>query len=783
MSTSPEGQPAPPASIELMSALRRGDRDAARALATSSAPPALVESAHAAMRLRRWDDAAWLFEQLPGRDASVDMKRSLARNLAALQRHRESVYETILSLPTDDGYGIAPAPTGRPTVIVRRSDGSRLSLSAGPDPVAASLGAFNQLKSAAEQGQALGMCGIGDGYLLQFLAANPPKLFMDMQQPVFLIESDAQVVLHCLMIHDYTGPGGPIEQPRFHWFVGAECVSALTHALSADLCLPSPAVVVSQRIAAAPLAAGIRSATRELQQQDNRTRNRVEAYYAQPGRPSIATLLGTDSPRRPRVMLITTRFSSVLQYSTRDTAEAFGRLGWDALVLIEPSPAHRLFQAAMRQALADFQPDLVFQLDHLRYEHEDLFPAELPFVCWIQDHLPNLRIARAGQSISDRDFVLTDAPSTYSGTFGYPERQCIPLPKLTREAQEMPLSEHDKNNEIVFVSNASHVPERILRERLDTYDGTPAGRKLLDAAAQRLVETYSKGGVVGTYHEVIRLIRGTQRDLSSMVGTTEFDSIAAWVTHPLNDALYRQQALRWAASAATDIGLTLSLYGAGWNHHPEFAAHARGPVSYGAELHELTRRSRINLQIVPYLCLHQRLLDGLMAGGFFLIRSHTADVAAPALLNYLHANAPAARTSAAARSAVRDEQLPMLNELIEGCRPAIATSDLDDPVTAVWDFADMRLLMPREQVLPRFDLTRFIDAFSLRGAVTRFLADPKLAALVQQAQRASVVERFTYDAGVRRVVADMADRLCSGATRGGGVGGRTTVTDAARRAV
>ena len=114
------------------------------------------------------------------------------------------------------------------------------------------------------------------------------------------------------------------------------------------------------------------------------------------------------------MLLLTTRFSTVLQYSTRDTAEAFERIGWDARVVIEPSPSHRLYQHGIRQAVDEFQPDLVFQIDHLRYEHGDLFPPGVPFACWVQDHLPNLQIPGAGQAVGMRDFVLTDmGPDIY----------------------------------------------------------------------------------------------------------------------------------------------------------------------------------------------------------------------------------------------------------------------------------------------------------------------------------------------------------------------------------
>ena len=109
------------------------------------------------------------------------------------------------------------------------------------------------------------------------------------------------------------------------------------------------------------------------------------------------------------------------------------------------------------------------------------------------------------------------------------------------------------------------------------------------------------------------------------IGTEEFDEIAAWVVHPLNDSLYRQQALGWAA-AVPAIGHAVCRLRQRLGSKPEFAAFARGPVQYGPELEALTRKARINLQIVPYLCLHQRLLDGLDGRRLFLVRrAHTAD--------------------------------------------------------------------------------------------------------------------------------------------------------------
>src|SRR5262249_28729444 len=151
-------------------------------------------------------------------------------------------------------------------------------------------------------------------------------------------------------------------------------------------------------------------------------------------------------------MLITTRFSTVLQYSARDTADAFEQLGWDSLVIIEPTSAHGLNRVAIRQSLARFRPDLVFQIDHLRREWGDLLPANLPSVCWIQDHLANLTNTAAGQSVQQREFVLIPSAQRYVRNYDYPQDNCLEFRKLSRVPARPEHWEND-GDDLVYISN------------------------------------------------------------------------------------------------------------------------------------------------------------------------------------------------------------------------------------------------------------------------------------------------------------------------------------------
>src|SRR5215212_8526226 len=156
---------------EVAAALRRGDRPRAeRAVAAAGdkvPSQGLLRLAELNIRRRRWSDALWLLDQVPARDAAAEMKRRLARNLTALERHRPRVYGALAEVTPDAEVGIGATPAGRPTVVCRRPDGSgSVSLSPGGDPDAAAASATAQLRPALTQGQSIALCGVGDGYLL-----------------------------------------------------------------------------------------------------------------------------------------------------------------------------------------------------------------------------------------------------------------------------------------------------------------------------------------------------------------------------------------------------------------------------------------------------------------------------------------------------------------------------------------------------------------------------------------------------------------------------------------
>lgn len=718
----------------------------------TASPDELLRHAETLMRRRDWAQAAAVFEQVPpeSRDTASSLKRRLSVNLASLRLHRPEVYDTVLALPSQQSFSIGATPSGKPTVHCRRPDGSVVSFAAGPDPLMATAAALPTLYQRTPSGEAIGLCGVGDGYLAQLLAQRPPKLFMDKQQAVLLIEPEPHVLLQCLMIHDFTGAAGPIEQSRFQWFVGPDWAELLQRFLLADAYFPCPTVTVGQGFDTQRIQSTLGSIVQRLVDRDAEQVAEIDRHYASLAPAALVPLFECRGERAPRVLLLTTRFSTVLQYSTRDTAAAFERLGWETRVIIEPSPHHRVLRSAIAAALAEFKPDLVVQIDHLRNEHHGLFPRTLPFACWIQDHLPHLASPEVGRRVGELDFILTDAIATYVEKFDYPQRQCIPLSKLVNRTEFVDLDAADAalGDDLVFVSNASGMPDGMIAEAVARHARSPQTEALITRCCRTMVETYEQGHSLPTYNDVCGVLRRTLHQLGLSLASESFDVLARWLTHPFNDALYRQQALRWAAATARDQGHTLALYGTGWDAHPEFAPYSRGPVAYGEPLRQLTRRSRINLQIVPYLCLHQRLLDGLMAGGFFLIRTHPADIAPAALLRFLESE-----------SRPTPQSISELNKLIDACRPCLCTTGNEDVVAMVRAWQEAGQLTVEDGPLPMLDDVGFRDAHSLASRIAAYVGSASKRRSIVTAQRRSVSARFTYDAGVRRVVARLRELL------------------------
>lgn len=729
----------------------------------------LLEQAAQHLGLRRWAEAAELYARvltgarLEDLSPQDQLRRNLALNMTDLRQHRPEIFRLVESSPTDKRFVLDVTPAGRlsvayvPPVAPGAAPLPAKRLCEGNDPLAHMAAVMQALKAEREGGHPLILLGSGDGYVLMNLARHPPELAMGRQQCIHYMEPNVGNLVACMMIHDMSGDRGPIRQARFQWWVGEDCTEQFRNALvETDPALPFPVANVAMLPSGPTLAKRLDAILQDLLATDLRRQQRLEARdrVARLDRLIDAT---SDRPsRKPRVLVLTTRQSTVLQFSAADTAEAFGRLGWDAKLVIEPTAYHTLTLPLIRDTLLKHDPDLVLQIDHFRAEHGHLFSPNVPFVNWIQDNLPNLTNPQAGAAQGPLDFSLSALGDWYVNDYGYPAANMIPIRKLTKVCR-LPEDWESDGADFVFVSNASKLPEVAADELVQFYGNFPDLAKVARGAADRLLAAYAEGQSPIGSDTVGRFVTASATDCGIDPAALPKELTIDLVERVANVA-YRQQALGWVADLAREKGYTLELYGKGWDKHPNLAEFARGYAAYGEPLERLTRAAKINLQIVHVHCLHQRLLDGLSAGGFFLVRSHPSDLAIPALLDFVeHHVPPQVRSLAEARRVLRPELLP---ELERHAAANAYLADRLDLIAMARNVKSLDMLGEDNRPVPvGIEETSFSSPAELRQRAARFLPDAALRRRVALEQRASVVEKLSYEAGMKKVVAAVHARL------------------------
>jgi hypothetical protein len=323
-----------------------------------------------------------------------------------------------------------------------------------------------------------------------------------------------------------------------------------------------------------------------------------------------------------RVLGITSRFTTFLQYSMRDWLASFQAMGHQTQLLIEQADHEMAGPMHFAQVCAEFRPDLLLLIDHYRGEFHGL-PMNVPCVMWVQDRLPNIFRAQAGAAQGDLDYVLGYGRQECVVAHGYPRERFLPsMVGFNAERFNVVASSGSEDRteacDVSFVSHASMPPEKLVQAEIDK-TAVPEVKRFLRDSLDRLRAIYDDGGFVTEVGHIRKIVQQSMQDHG--VRTSDESAVMDFFVQKVNNALFRQQAIGWVA----ELGVRLHLYGRGWEQHPTFAAFARGVADNERQLCGIYRSSAINLQVTPFGAVHQRLFDGLAAGGFFLLRACTGD--------------------------------------------------------------------------------------------------------------------------------------------------------------
>ncbi|MGD0389340.1 MAG: glycosyltransferase [Tepidisphaeraceae bacterium] len=579
--------------------------------------------------------------------------------------------------------------------------------------------------------------------------------------PLFFLMKDIERLWVILHIHDWRVL---LADRRVRLFVGEDCFDQFRQSLAADAGCPWPRLSVrvdpSLWSGSPTLDEILAHARTRIDQELLRWTEQFRLACAGASPESIGARF--RGGQGLKILGITSRFTTFLQYSMRDWLASFQRLGHQTRLVIEAHDHALCHPLAIARACAEFKPDLVVIIDHYRGELGGV-PEQVPVAMWVQDALPNIFRRQAGAAQGPLDYCLGFARLRMIHEFGYPADRYMPTIvgcdelRFQRQAPS-PAEQAEFGCDVSFVSHASATAESLLKTEIDRA-GSPDATRLLRAIFDPLRAVYDAGGVVTEPIQIRRMIDLAMQQTKTSLPNDEMPKLMELFTQRINNALFRHQSLHWLA----EMGADLRLYGRGWEDHPKLSRFARGIADNAHQLALIYAASRISLQISPHGGAHQRVMEGLACGGFFLIRRCPGDLLErrfQMLWNWCVSEN--ITTDAELRSAAEPQIAAAIAQVADELQLDPFAGDQPFIETLRASAEDGYIRSAGTVWGEDYDAVAYGSADELRAKVACFLGDEPQRRRVADSMREVVLARFTYTATSRRLLNFIADDLEAG---------------------
>jgi len=275
------------------------------------------------------------------------------------------------------------------------------------------------------------------------------------------------------------------------------------------------------------------------------------------------------------------------------------------------------------------------------------------------------------------------------------------------------------------------------------------GRAQIDA----LQAVYDAGGSLTEPVHIRKVIDDSMDEMG--VQLTNPTQLLDVFVQRINNALFRHQSISWVA----ELEIDLRLDGKGWEAHPTFGRFARGVADNQRMLPLIYATSKINLQVTPFGAAHQRLFDGLGAGGFFLLRhinGEEYDRISQMLWQWCQANQ--VRSGAEMVQRATPKVAAWLDQVATLCGEH-PRNDPERFFSGVADTADGGFIRSAATLFDQFDPVAFRSREDLHSRVRHFLGNPEERRQVAEAMRQRVLDCLTYSSITRRLLRFIADNL------------------------
>lgn len=335
-----------------------------------------------------------------------------------------------------------------------------------------------------------------------------------------------------------------------------------------------------------------------------------------------------------RILFYTCRFTTVIQYATRDFMQACQDLGIECEVVIEKSDIHRSPSSTeLIHKIDEFKPNVIFFIHYFKSDFP-LIPPNIMSVSWMQD--PNYKFTSNEHAKQFRwnDFAMLIAPDWYEQMIktGYDHSrlslQSVPVSERIFYKREMSDEERERYTaDIAFAGNYFR-PEEKLAEIISKFTNNIVNIQEKNRIIHLLISAYDdlqlrigNDELIQNAEQCEKIINDLAMYLELKIEIDLVKKISQDFFHTLSYYIHRKITLKWLI----DYGFQVKLWGGGWEKEPCFKNNAMGMLAHGEELAKMYSCTKILPGAFSGHTEHFRLLESSLCGVLYMARHIPAE--------------------------------------------------------------------------------------------------------------------------------------------------------------
>ena len=610
-------------------------RDALIKAAVSTTPRRFLAALHASgyinsddSTVRRLREAALnqlgiSFHPLPDEESQIDVRDELAdQGREMFERNIQALHSKVRAALSPYPHGVRYLHANDGGRVIATADGCWYAIASVPSEVAASVSACCSAQQPSP-GPFL-ITGFSNPEVLKALvnaARSDEKLY---RPRIDVIEPNASVAaigFGCEDIRDL------ISDSSIHWYIGSDAAEHRMRELEARIDDALPVVVMPSECIPTPTDVAMQERLQSLHARQReeliRLRAKIDAVYALRDAAWWKHRFGTAA--QLRIVVISCRHTTFIRHAASDLAEAMRESGAAVRIVEESDEESKLTALHYARAMVEHEPDIVITMNFPRSTFRAAIPANVPYVCWIQDAMGHLFDAEQGRSLTEFDFNAGYLFPELFEKFDYPFARTLNCTVVASDSKfhRNTIGAGSHACELAMVSHHGESPAKLhekLRSRFETIAGAQG---FLDELFPKVVIAATQAASQHVNEALVDAIRSAScTTLGRELDDNSINRVMRQYAHPVADRVFRHELIHWAADLADSRGWRLKLYGKGWNTCERFASYAAGELEHGEQLRSAYQGAALHLHASITALAHQRVMECALSGGLCLPRLH-----------------------------------------------------------------------------------------------------------------------------------------------------------------